>query len=134
LEWLYKFPVIGPAVISSFHISDPTQPFLRHFADPELNSFAEVVDLVCDFGWFGAGFAMLLLGTISGFAFQSFFEREGLSRFYYPVLFIGVLEILRIHYLSTGRTFPIYFLLVAPFLVARKSAATGGFHPERFPS
>ena len=104
LEWLYQFPIIGAPIYDFFNPSDPTKEFLNLYGDPELNNVSGLATIVFDFGLLGSALYISVLGYLFGAAYQGYINKIGILRFYYPILFVSLVELLRIPYLTLSRS------------------------------
>ena len=111
--WLLRMPVVGESIDKFFHVYNPTKQVLSAYADPQFNNVSGLVALVWDFGWVGSLFVCSISGIVTGLAWKSLACGRGALRYFYPILYVGLLDLLREPYLGQGRSFvPIVLLLI----------------------
>lgn len=105
LEWLYKMPLIGDEAARFLDAYDPTPLILSSYADPEFSNVSGLVAYIWDYGWTGGSVFIGWFGFILGLAWRGVRRATGVLRYFYPLMFLGLLELLRIPYLTSGRAF-----------------------------
>ncbi|WGS47444.1 oligosaccharide repeat unit polymerase (plasmid) [Burkholderia sp. JSH-S8] len=138
-DWLIRFPGIGGLFQPLLDSGDSINVFLNGYADPEFNNPSGIFVHFYEWGWFG-----LLVAAFVGWVFGSSFAgwRAG-SGFWccaHAVLYVSLLEILRIPNLFSGRNFvPLLLLFVVfrccgtrPALAGAAGTASG--RPGRTPT
>lgn len=123
--WILHMPIIGDIVTKDWHAYIPTQAVLDRYADPQFNNISGIVAIVWDFGWIGAMFVFMLSGILTGLAWKGQLAGRGALRYFYPILYIALLDLLREPYLGLGRAFvPIMLLIIMIFSSSYKDAAS----------
>lgn len=121
VNWLWKFPLMGGTYENLWHL-DPEAKFqnmLELSGNPEFNNPSGVLLPYHDFGLVGGITFWLLMGIVSG-AFYSFFTKGyTLGLLFYPIWILGLTEVPRYLYFSSGRSFPTWIaLLVFVFILS----------------
>ncbi|GGJ95901.1 O-antigen polymerase [Calditerricola satsumensis] len=121
-EWFWRFPVLKQIFsytdIANVDISELYDSLLFLYANPEFNNPSGILLPIVDFGIFGGLFVWVLLGFITGILYKWFTEGSIFGLFIYPIWFIGLLELPRILYWTSSRSFPTFIaLLVVLFLL-----------------
>lgn len=89
---------------------------LDRFGNPELNNDGGLFTPARDFGWVGCGLFWLIYGFLAGKAYRGFLCGSLGGSLFYPLFFLALLELPRVQYLTTTRTFPSLMLLAALLL------------------
>ncbi|MCH7663374.1 MAG: hypothetical protein IH859_05845 [Chloroflexi bacterium] len=128
LNWLYRFPVIGPllsdeganggGVGHSWFLK-----FLAAYASPEFNNTTGVLTVVYDWGWPLGLVLMGIYGILAGLTFASFKSGNGVLRYVYPIFLYSILELLRIGYIYDGRAVAAIIGIIIAIGFWRKAAA-----------
>jgi hypothetical protein len=127
MAWLYRFPaLIGPIFRFTFDYRPQDGAFLVEHADVEFNNMSGVFTFFYDLGIGGAVLYGLVWGMIAGYGFSCARARRGFPRLIYPLLFIALLEAMRIPYLGDPRVFPVVLVLVVGYLLFRPVARDPG--------
>lgn len=122
LEWLYKFPFIGTSVENYMGVVSPTQRVLQLYGDEEFNNFSGLVGYIWDFGWIGATVFLAGVGFVVGCAARGLKARKGWLSCGYPLLFMALVSIIRIPYLTGSRMFVAVLTLFAMLLISLVTA------------
>ena len=113
LSWVYRFPVmIGPIFRYAFDVETFDYVFLDKFADPEFNNMSGIFTIFYDMGVGGSLLYAGLWGCVAGAAYSSMRARRGFLRLLYPLLFLSILEVMRVIYLGDPRAFPAIITLM----------------------
>lgn len=133
LVWLFKMPLIGNDAAQLLGAYDPTPLILSSYADPEFNNISGLVAYVWDYGWVGGALFLASFGLILGAAWRGALRGAGILRYFYPVMFLGLLELLRIPYLTSGRIFVVFACILGMVVSgwAWKLPATSIDHQQR---
>lgn len=123
LHFLWRFPVVSSvaqAVYPNLALDTPADadPYLQMLdreANPEFNNASGLLPPVVDFGPAGALLFWLLAGLLCGLLYRWFVEKRAAGLLFYPIFFIGIVEIARIQYWGEGRVVTAYFVLI-PFV------------------
>ncbi|MFY0651225.1 MAG: oligosaccharide repeat unit polymerase [Cyclobacteriaceae bacterium] len=136
LTWIYKFPGIGTffAQIKPEEAFGNWGNFLSNYLDPEFNNRSGVLIAFTDSGLLGATLFAIAIGALTGVAYLSFVYNRGISRYLFPILFINLLDILRISYISDVRVFPIILFLFFAYVFFKKSMSSYDVLIQRFSS
>lgn len=115
LDWLYKLPVIG-AIFMGDMSGASYDGLLKGYANPEFNNLSGVLAYYIDLGLLVVPF-FVLLGIVFGSFFNSFIKAQGRYACLYPCMYIFVVEMLRIPYITSSRFFlvAVGFFLLAYF-------------------
>ncbi|KVK96331.1 hypothetical protein [Burkholderia cepacia] len=113
-DWLLRFPTIGAAFQPWLDSSDAIDVFLNSYADPEFNNPSGIFVHFYEWGWFGLLDAVVL-GWVFGRSYAGWRNGYGAWCCAHAVLFVSMLEILRIPNLFSGRNFVPIVLLIAVF-------------------
>lgn len=119
VESLWMFPLVKGSYQTLTQI-DPrevmTRLLYRH-AQPELNNEGGLLAALLDFGLIGYALYWSAIGFISGRVYDGF-RRGTLAGFLlFPIFYISALEVPRLIYLSSTRTFPSLVLLATVALI-----------------
>lgn len=113
-DWLIRFPGLGGLFQPLLDSGDSINVFLNGYADPEFNNPSGIFVHFYEWGWFG-----LLVAAFVGWVFgRSFAGWRAASGFWccaHAVLYVSLLEILRIPNLFSGRNFVPLMLLFVVF-------------------
>jgi hypothetical protein len=133
LQWLYRFPaLIGPIFRYAFDVSQEYRRFVVDYADPEFNNMSGLFTHLYDMG-LGLGLVYAIAwGGLCGYAFSCVKARRGFPRLLYPILFLSLLEVLRVPYLGDVRAFPALAALVFGYLLFRERRVERRGHGSRF--
>jgi hypothetical protein len=126
LQWLYRFPLmIGP--IFRFTLAPNFQPsgFLARYADPEFNNMSGIYTVFYDVGIAGAVLYAVLWGGLCGYVYNSCKMGAGVGRALFPLVFITLIETIRILYLDEPRAYPALVALVVGYFLMRDRRASG---------
>ncbi|MDU1838678.1 MAG: O-antigen polymerase [Staphylococcus epidermidis] len=119
LNWLYQFPIIGEFLFESIVKTQSYKLFLENYANPEFNNPSGIFVYFYDLGIPLTMVFILLVSFIIGILYREFIQNKGLGSIIYPAIYIGILEILRIPYLTSSRLFPIILFITLGFIVFR---------------
>ena len=120
MSWLYRFPaLIGPIFRYAFEVQTLDYIFLGKFADPEFNNMSGIFTIYYDVGVPGALVYAAAWGGIAGVAYASMRARRGFLRLLYPLLFLSILEAMRVIYLADPRAFPALITLIVGYTMFR---------------
>ncbi|MFP7334849.1 O-antigen polymerase [Shouchella clausii] len=121
LNWLYKLPIIGDKFVETFDANPIISDFLKRYANEEYNNPSGLFIIAQELGIFGGMVYVLLFGLLAGSLYRSFYFRNGIGVYLYPIVYISILEFFRLVYLSESRTFPILlFGLIGYLFFTRK--------------
>ena len=115
LDWFYRFPLIGQV----FQVDSPLRSLerdgnfsiLQNGANPEFTNPGGLLVPLIDYGWVGGFLFWLVVGFVVGRLWSSLLAVSLPGLLLYPMVFIGLLEIVRIPYLFLGRSVPSLALL-----------------------
>lgn len=131
LEWLWKFPVLKDALdyeqLAQVPIVSMVAKLFATSANPEFNNPCGLILPHLDFGFAGAVFFYLSAGLIIGGLYSLFRKGHVLGLAYYPVFFIGILELPRVLYWPSSRVFPTWILLLPILFAGLRSLWTAAF-------
>ncbi|MPY96032.1 MAG: hypothetical protein GEV08_24125 [Acidimicrobiia bacterium] len=139
-RWPEKLPYYSVEFFWSFPVVEAYLPFdevtgggsanktvLARFNNPEFNSPNGFLVPAVDFGPLGAAAFLVAVGAVCGASYESFRRSRPVGLLVYPVIFVGLLELPRQLYWTTGRTFPVLvsltLVLAAVGAAARREAA-----------
>ncbi len=129
LDWLWKFPVVGDALRAALGgDKDPvlTNPaLLASEGNPELNNTSGIFPAFTDLGMAGALVYFMLFGCVARLLHGSYQRGSVAGLFLYSFLFIALSEQTRIIYVSTGRAFPTWLLLLFAVLITHPALRRG---------
>lgn len=103
LDWLYRLPIIGSRFTSGLS-GISYERLLIGYASPEFNNPSGVLSYYIDLGLLVFPF-FALLGIIFGSLFNSFAKAQGRYACLYPCIYIFIVEMLRIPYITSSRLF-----------------------------
>ncbi len=124
LHFLWRFPVISSLAKAVFPNTpfeganvdtDPYLQMLDREANPEFNNGSGLMPPIVDFGVMGGILFWLCAGLLCGLLYRWYQQKRAGGLMFYPVFFIGVVEIARILYWGEGRVVTAYFILI-PFV------------------
>jgi oligosaccharide repeat unit polymerase len=106
---------------------EPHSPYgnvLAQFGNPEFNNNSGYVGGFIDYGTLGGVLFFFIAGVAVGLLYRAFRNAKPLGLFFYPVIFLGLVEMPRYIYWAAGRaTYAWIALLAITALVARSEAA-----------
>lgn len=115
LDWLYRFPLIGPALGMEGDLRalerDGNFSILQNGANPEFTNTGGLLAPLIDYGLIGGFLFWLAVGFAVGHTWNSLKRSQLTGLLLYPMMFIGLLEVVRIPYLFLGRSAPSLALL-----------------------
>lgn len=119
---LYKIPFIGHALSQVLYPENNKYAYLYNYANLEFNNSSGIYEIIIQLGIpLGILFTMGL-GILIGLMFNQFKNCNGIGIFMYPLLYIGIIEILRLFYFTETRTLYIYiFILIGYILFIKKN-------------
>ena len=122
LDWLWKFPVLGPAFEGALGgtnaLSEGRVALLTAEGNPELSNPSGIFVVFTDLGVSGALLYFTCYGCVAGLLYGSYRRGSVVGLFLYSFLFTGMTEQVRIFYMSEGRAFPTWVLLLLGILVS----------------
>ena len=126
-HFMWRFPILGPYVenmFSSLALNDPAYytGLLDRGANPEFNNPDGIMLPVIDFGLGGGMLYWMIAGIIVGAAYYAFIRKSPAGLFWFPTLFVGLIESPRILYWADGRFFPPACMLLLAIIAAKKRA------------
>jgi membrane-associated phospholipid phosphatase len=111
-NFLFQIPPLHQLLnfqeILGYEPFDGLRSFLRVHGNPEFNNPSGFLVLVMDWGWLISAGVLFLVGFMLGIIYKRAIESDLLAILTYSTLFIGIVEMPRYFYFSTGRAFPIY--------------------------
>lgn len=120
LAWFWRFPfvegVLPAEQVLGFHPGVYLETLAR-LANPELNNQSGLFAYVFDLGRVGGVVAFVFMGMASGFLFQRFIRGALSGMLFYPLVFLGILEVCRVPILTSQRMFPAIVMLVGAWLL-----------------
>lgn len=125
LEWLYKLPGgLGHAVHElAVQNADSDGEFLARFADVEFNNMSGIFPIVYDLGLIGGLLYFCALGFLAGVLYRSMLNGRILGMTFFPSVFVGCLEVMRVTYLNGSRCVLIFVGSTAAYLSVRAARA-----------
>ncbi|MFD2611099.1 O-antigen polymerase [Paenibacillus gansuensis] len=129
LNWFWEFPLISGKYAQLFG-TDPDANVLNvltTMGNPEYNNPSGIMLPYQDFGLVGTATFWLLLGALTGTAYTLFRKGYMLGAMLYPIWFLGLTELPRYVYFTTGRFFPAwisFFGILAIVAFRKRFAAT----------
>jgi hypothetical protein len=136
LDWLHKFPILlGP--IFRYLMQVEPNLFLERFADPEFNNLSGLFILLYEMGIPATLVVCALLGLVAQSTYRAFKDQGNVFGLLYPLMFMTIIEFLRIWYIGNSRAFLLVLSLVLAILLARREPAAasvrGGMPPPVSP-
>lgn len=121
LSWIWEFPLIESSSFSYEHLSgvNPAEIHtftLERYGNEELNNDGGLFTPIRDFGWAGFGFFWIVFGFLVGKAYRGYRGGTLAGCLFYPIFFLAILELPRVQYFTTTRTFPAIVFLTALWL------------------
>lgn len=115
LDWLYRFPLIGTTLGLEGDLRalerNGNFSILQNGANPEFTNTGGLLAPLIDYGPVGGFLFWLVVGFGVGRAWNSLMRSQLTGMLLYPMMFIGLLEVVRIPYLFLGRSAPSLALL-----------------------
>jgi hypothetical protein len=137
LHLLWRFPVLSgmvdmlyPNLAMAANETDPYMRYLAVEANPEFNNGSGYLLPVLDFGFAGALLYWLLAGIVCGVLYRQFQQKRITGLLFYPVVFVGAIELTRIIYWAEGRVFVPLCVLAMVAFVCRSYARRYRFSQE----
>ncbi len=119
LHFLWRFPLLNTLAHAAYpnlqldNVEvDPYMSILQREANPEFNNGGGLLLPVIDYGFVGALLFWLIAGLVCGAAYRQFQKKRPAGLLFYPLLFTGVVEMVRIMYWGEGRAVTTYFVLI----------------------
>ncbi|MDO7908394.1 O-antigen polymerase [Paenibacillus sp. JX-17] len=115
-EWLWSFPGLGSGTYFSMFGTQPEMMLnnvLESMGNPEFNNPSGLLLPYHDYGVLGASVFWVVMGFFSGLLFTHFKQGHTFGLIMYPIWMVGILEVPRYLYFSSGRFFPCWIVLVA---------------------
>ncbi len=97
--------------LNGFDPEERHRETLERFGTPELNNQGGLFSPAMDFGWAGYFVFWSLSGVIAGRLYRGFLAGSLGGLLFYPLVFVAILEVPRLLYLSSVRSFPSLVLL-----------------------
>jgi hypothetical protein len=126
LKWLWDFPLLEN-ILSYESITGESrqvgwrETLLAH-ANPEFNNEGALLIPSADLGIVGGVAFWLIVGSFVGATFSAFRNGHPKGLLLYPVLYIGLLELGRILYWTSGRAVPsVIAALIVAHIIAKKT-------------
>ncbi|MBD1382683.1 O-antigen polymerase [Metabacillus arenae] len=119
LDWIYKFPIIGEKLSEALRIKWDYSKFLNSFLTSEFNNPSGIFVFFYDMNVPLALIFIFLIGSIIGYFYRGFLNLQGLGMLIYPVLFVGIIEIMRQPYFTSSRFFPVVLFIIFGSLLFR---------------
>jgi hypothetical protein len=137
LHVLWRFRMLSgivdllyPNLALAANDTDPYMRYLTMEANPEFNNGSGFLLPVVDFGFMGALLYWLLAGIICGVLYRLFQEKRMSGLLFYPLIFVGAIELTRIIYWAEGRAFVPLCVLAMVAFVCRSYARRYRFTEE----
>ncbi|NMO97556.1 oligosaccharide repeat unit polymerase [Paenibacillus lemnae] len=114
-EWIWKFPGLSDhAYFSAFGVNPEAgiNNTLESMGNPEFNNPSGLLLPYQDYSLIEALMFWILLGYASGLLYDGFKKGRTLGLIMYPIWMVGILEIPRYLYFSSGRFFPCWIMLI----------------------
>jgi len=125
LNFVYTFPVIGkllrPELSIGYNPYDGLGSFLRQYGNPEFNNPNGFMSIILDLGYPLSLLLMLLFGAYGTIVYQKACRGNLAAITLFSSFFIGMLELPRYFYFTSGRAFPI--IIAAIFIHHRTAKA-----------
>jgi hypothetical protein len=132
--WFTKFPVIGSILFPPPKITLMDQ-FLNTYATPEFNNPGGLYAAFLDFHFVPASVLMTMLGVVIGMVHRLFLNKSLAGLLLYPVVFLGITDLIRIVYIIDTRTLPIFIgVAVVVWAVRAKQAPRDRLRLGRAPT
>jgi hypothetical protein len=122
--------LLYPNLALAANDTDPYMRYLTAEANPEFNNGSGYLLPVIDFGFMGALLYWLLAGILCGVLYRQFQEKRMTGLLFYPVIFVGAIELTRIIYWAEGRAFVPLCVLAMVAFVCRSYARRYRFTEE----
>jgi hypothetical protein len=124
-EWLYHLPLgIGNAVHDlAVQNGGTDNEFLLRYADVEFNNMSGIFPIIYDLGHVGGILYFCGFGFVAGVLYRSMLNGRILGLTFYPSVFVGCLEIMRVTYLNGSRAVLIVVGSTAAYLQVRSARA-----------
>lgn len=119
-EWLWNFPGIsGQAYQGAFGVAPGTEltNTLETLGNPEFNNPSGLLLPYHDYGLAGSLVYWLIIGFFSGLLYTWFQKGHTFGMILYPIWMVGIMEVPRYLYFSSGRFFPCWIVLLIFALV-----------------
>lgn len=118
--WITRFPVIGPILFprggETLH-----SRFLEMYASPEFNNPGGLYAAFLDYNFYLASIFMVFIGLVIGIIHRKFQNMSIYGFLLYPVVFLGMTDLIRIMYISDTRTLPMFLGGLAVALAIKSS-------------
>ncbi len=116
LEQFWRFPLVAGSAISyqslnGFEPEEVHEETLERYGTAELNNQGGLFTPAMDYGWCGYFIYWSLFGFVAGRLHRAFLAGSLAGLLFYPLVFLAILEVPRLLYLSSVRTFPTLVLL-----------------------
>lgn len=116
LQMLWEFPLVdktplGYKNLMGFEGEKWQFDLLENYANPELNSYGGLFWPAVDFGGIGFLVYWTIFGYCAGKTYRGFLIGTAIGMFFFPLIFLAILESPRFLYLSTVRGVPSFAFL-----------------------
>jgi hypothetical protein len=134
---LWRFPILSgiadmlyPNLAIAANETDPYMRYLQVDANPEFNNGGGFLLPTLDFGFAAALLYWALAGIACGFLYRQFQQKRIAGLLFYPIVFVGAIELTRIIYWAEGRVFLPLCVLATVAFVCRSYARRYRFSEE----
>lgn len=127
--FFWQFPLVKLSPLSYDKLTgrDPDKELIHllyKYANPEINNDGGLLQPAYDFGVLGVPLFWFVLAIGVGYAYHGFLAGRLTGLVFYPMFFVGMLEVPRILYFTSQRVFPSFFLLAMFILFSRYQIPT----------
>src|SRR5258708_1002330 len=132
LSGIYAMPGIGGALITEFALRPDTYPtFLSTYLDEEFNNFSGLYFPIVDFGLIVGPVVLAVCALLTGYCWRLFAAQSIRGFLIYPLLDVGLIDLLRVMYLGNSRSIiPIAFLAAFYFFGFQRKMSNLPAHPK----
>lgn len=118
IGWISRFPVIGNLLFDNDQMS-MLDRYLIKYATLEFNNPGGFYAAFLDYGFGVASLFMVMVGSVIGFLYKSFQNRNMIGLMLFPSAFLGLTDFIRIIYIVDTRTLPIFLGAAIAFYAVR---------------
>jgi hypothetical protein len=123
MGWLYRLPglsdLMAAAVGPKYFLY---QAVLDLYADPEFNNTSGLFPVIQDVGLVGAVIFYFIIGAWLSYCYRCYVIGAGWGSFYYPLIYLTTVDVLRIVYLGSSKIIIQVFLVWIIALIVRRIA------------
>ncbi len=122
LSGIYAIPGISEALVTEFALRPDTfSAFLSNYLDDEFNNFSGLYFPIVDFGLIVGPLVLAAYALLTGYCWRLFALQSIGGLLFYPLVYVGLIDLLRVMYLGNSRSvIPVALLTIIYFVGFRR--------------